>query len=70
MTSGVVLPTVLSNNISILPVLVGAAGWFYKNEQNRFDKQKLLRIKNPISVFVDLKNQKQSYFSMLKNCLL
>jgi len=70
MTSGVLLPTVMSNDISIFPVLVGAAGWFYKNEQTRLDKQKLQKVKNPISVFVDLKNQKQSYFSMLKNCLL
>jgi hypothetical protein len=61
---------VMINDISILPLLAASGAWLYKNERSRIEKEKLQRIKNPVSVFVDLKNQRQSYFSMLKNCIL
>jgi hypothetical protein len=61
---------VMVNEVSILPLMATSAAWFMMNESSRIEKQKLHRIKNPISVFVDLKNQRQNYFSMLKNCIL
>lgn len=52
------IPIVI-NEISVLPLAIGSAAWLYKNETSRFEKEKLQRVKNPISVFVDLKNQRQ-----------
>ena len=63
------IPIVI-NEISVLPLAIGSAAWLYKNERSRFEKEKLQRVKNPISVFVDLKNQRQGYFTMLKNCII
>ena len=69
-TSGIAATPIVVNEISIWPMLIGSAAWLYKNEKSRIEKEKLQRLKNPISVFVDLKNQPQNYFTMLKNCLV
>ncbi|RZJ91299.1 MAG: hypothetical protein EOO20_05480 [Chryseobacterium sp.] len=61
---------IMVNEISIWPLLATSSAWLFMNERSKIEKQKLQRVKNPISVFVDLKNQRQNYFSMLKNCLL
>lgn len=60
---------IVTNNISLIPIAIGSAAWWYQNERNRSEGEKLFRVKNPISVFVDLRNQKQNYFSILKNCI-
>lgn len=58
------------NEMSIWPMIAGSALWLYKNEASKLEKQKLQRSKNAISVFVDLKNQRQHFFSQLKNCII
>lgn len=60
---------VVTNHISLLPIAIGSAAWFIRNEADAKEKLKNYRQKTPISVFVDLKNQKQSYFTELKNCI-
>ncbi|MEJ6981582.1 hypothetical protein WG906_14035 [Pedobacter sp. P351] len=60
---------IVVNQMSILPIIAGSAAWLYKNERSRIAKEELQRAKNPISVFVDLKHQKQNFFTTLKNCL-
>ena len=60
----------VTNEISFLPLAIGSAIWLYSNERSTSEKMKLQRQKNPVSVFVDLKNQKQGFFSIFKNCLL
>jgi hypothetical protein len=53
-----------------MPLILSSLTWLYFNEKTAKAKQKNQRIKNPISVFVDLKNQEQGFFSVLKNSLL
>ncbi|MDQ8012967.1 MAG: hypothetical protein REI96_10995 [Flavobacterium nitrogenifigens] len=60
---------IVTNHISLLPLVIGSAAWFYKNEIDVKEKLKNYRQKTPVSVFVDLKNQRQSYFTELKNCI-
>ncbi|MFC4479366.1 hypothetical protein [Flavobacterium chungangensis] len=60
---------IVTNHISLLPLVIGSAAWFYKNEVDVKEKLKNYRQKSPVSVFVDLKNQRQSYFTELKNCI-
>lgn len=61
---------IIKNDISILPLAIGSLAWLYQNEKSNQQKKNLMRQKNPISVFVDLKNQNQNFFSILKNCLI
>jgi len=58
------------NEISILPFAISSLAWLYKNEKTVYDKQKAFRIQKPISVYLDLKNQKQDFLTELRNCLL
>lgn len=60
----------ITNTLNIIPVTIATSLGLLFNYQ--YEKQKInsFRIKNPVSVFVDLKNQEQSFFSQLKNCLL
>lgn len=60
----------ITNEISFLPLAIGSIAWLYSNEQTTLQKEKTQRLKNPISVFVDLKNQKQDFFTVLKNCFI
>lgn len=60
----------IKNDISILPLAIGSLAWLYHNEKSNQQKKNLMRQKNPISVFVDLKNQNQNFFSIFKNCLI
>jgi hypothetical protein len=59
----------VTNEISILPLAVGSIAWIYETEKSTRQKQTIQRQRNPISVFVDLKNQKQNYFTIFKNCI-
>lgn len=61
---------IMTNEISIIPLVIGSLAWLYKNERDAKDKIELFKTKNSISVFVDLKNKKQNFFSELKNCLM
>lgn len=61
---------IIKNDISLLPLAVGSLFWMYNNEKVTSQKETLQRQKNPISVFVDLKNQRQNFFSILANCLI
>lgn len=64
------LPSVMTTNqVSILPLLGLSAAWLYKNERSKYEKEKLHRVKNPISVFVDLNNRRQNSFTIFKNCI-
>ncbi|MDV4043698.1 hypothetical protein CMT37_12825 [Elizabethkingia anophelis] len=60
----------IKNDISLLPLAIGSLAWLYNNEKSNQQKKNLMRQKNPISVFVDLKNQNQNFFSIFKNCLI
>lgn len=70
LTANVAVPFMLNNEISLMPLIAGSAAWLYFNERQTVSEQKDQRKKNPVSVFVDLKNQRQSYFTILKNSLL
>lgn len=69
LTANVGIPVII-NEISFLPLAIASVAWLYKNEKDAKDKIENYKIKNPISVFVDLKNQNQTFFSELKNCLI
>lgn len=58
----------LTNEISILPLALGSMAWLFMNEKSTKEKQSFYRIKNPISVYVDLKNKKQNFKTEFKNC--
>jgi hypothetical protein len=69
LASSVGLP-LITNEISVLPLAIGSIAWLINSESTTRQKESIQRQKNPISVFVDLKNQRQNYFSIYKNCLL
>jgi hypothetical protein len=60
----------IENNLSMIPIALGSIAWLYTTEKATLQKEKLHRQKNSVSVFVDLKNQKQSFFTTLKNSIL
>lgn len=70
LTANAGVPLIFNNQVSLLPVIATSLSFLYFNEKNSNEKMRLQRAKNPISVFVDLKNQRQSFFSILKNSLL
>jgi hypothetical protein len=59
----------IANEVTLLPIALSSIAGFIKIKSVEKQKEKLQRVKNPVSVFVDLKNQKQGYFSELKNCI-
>ena len=59
----------LTNEFSILPMAVGSIAWLYMNEKSAKNKQKLFEAKNPISVYVNLKNKRENFFTELRNCV-
>lgn len=61
---------IVNNEISLMPLILGSLTWLYFNEKSANQKQTSHRIKNPISVFVDLKHKQQGFFSILKNSLI
>jgi hypothetical protein len=69
-TNLLVAPPVITTEFSLLPIAAASLGWLYKNESSRIAKEKLHQVKNPVSVFVDLKNQRENFFTAFKNCLL
>lgn len=60
----------ITNEFSILPLAIASGAWFYKNETSRIAKENHFRTKNPISVYVDLKNKRQNFVTELRNCVL
>lgn len=60
---------IVSNEFSVLPMAVSAL-WFTWNELSKRNKLNEFRARNPVSVYVDLKNQKQHFWTELKNCLI
>ncbi len=68
LTANVGIPFI-TNEISILPMAIGSLAWLYMNEKSASEKTNLYKVKNPISVYVDLKNKRQSFIAQLKNCL-
>ncbi len=60
----------ITNDVSILPLALGSLAWLYMNEKTAIEKVNLYKAKNPISVYVDLKNKKQSFVTDLRNCLI
>ena len=49
---------------------IGSLAWLYMNEKGAIEKLKNYRVKTPTSVFIDLKNKEQSFFTELKNCII
>ncbi|MBO0947238.1 hypothetical protein [Fibrella forsythiae] len=65
-------PIIAQGTASIISLAVASAttaAWVYKSFSSVKEKNKLQRIKNPVSVFVEAKNKNQGYFSALKNCI-
>lgn len=60
----------IENNLSMIPLAFGSIAWLYRTEKEMMQKEKIQRQKNSVSVFVDLKNQKQSFFTTFKNSIL
>ncbi|RKS93856.1 hypothetical protein BC952_1708 [Flavobacterium limicola] len=54
----------------MIPLAFGSIAWLYRTEKEMMQKEKIQRQKNSVSVFVDLKNQKQSFFTTFKNSIL
>jgi hypothetical protein len=69
LTTNLGVPLV-TNDVSIIPLILGSAAWLYQNETSHQQQKRLFRTAKPISMFIDLKNQKQTFFSELKNCLI
>jgi hypothetical protein len=69
LTANIGIP-IITNQVSFLPMAVGSLAWLYMNEKSAKEKLKNYRIKTPTSVFIDLKNREQSFFTELKNCIL
>lgn len=68
LTTNLGLP-IITNETSILPLAIGSIAWLYKNEIGAREQLKNYRQKVPISVFVDLKNKEQNFFTELRNCI-
>ena len=60
----------LTNEVSILPLAIGSLAWLFMNEKSAIKKRKLFKAKNPISVYVDLKNKRENFMTELRNCIL
>ena len=60
----------LTNEFSILPLAIGSLAWLFMNEKSAKEKQKLFVSKNPISVYVDLKNKRENFMTELRNCII
>jgi hypothetical protein len=60
----------ITNEISILPMAIGSLAWLYKNEMLAKNKKENFRNQRPISVYLDLKNNKQKFLTELKNCVI
>lgn len=69
LTANIGVP-IITNQVSFLPMAIGSLAWLYMNEKNAIEKLKNYRVKTPTSVFIDLKNKEQSFFTELKNCIL
>ena len=64
------LPTVTTNEMHILPLALASGLAIANSFRTQKQKQILQRAQNPISVYVDLKNKQQGFFSQIKNCIL
>lgn len=60
----------LTNEFSILPLAIGSLAWLFMNEKSAFENRKLYKVKNPISVYVDLKNKRENFMTELRNCII
>jgi len=60
---------ILENSISILPLIFIGMSQVYKAEKDTNKKLNLFKVKNPISVYVDLKHKRQGFFTKMKNCI-
>jgi hypothetical protein len=69
LTANVGVPFI-TNEFSILPLAIGSLAWLFMNEKSAIDKQKLFKAKNPISVYVDLKNKRENFMTELRNCII
>ncbi len=61
---------IVTNEFSILPIALTSGLWFIWNEISNKNKLKNFQVQNPISVYVDLKNNRQHFWTELKNCIL
>ncbi len=61
---------IVTNEMSLIPLALTSAAWLIQNESTHNRSQQLFRKTQPISMFIDLKNKRQTFFSELKNCLL
>ncbi len=68
LSANVGLPIIM-NEFSIVPLAIGSISWLYNNEKKAKLNMENYKLKNPISVYVDLKNQRQDFFTEFRNCL-
>lgn len=60
---------IITNELSFIPVVMSSL-LLLKTEKDKVRKERLLKQKNALTVYIDLKNQKQSFFSILKNSVI
>ncbi len=68
LSANVGLPIIL-NEFSILPIALGSIAWLYNNEKKAKIKMDQYKLKNPISAYIDLKNQRQDFLTEFRNCI-
>ncbi|WP_321286686.1 hypothetical protein [uncultured Sunxiuqinia sp.] len=60
----------IQNEITLFPLIAGSFTWLYFNEKSNKTKMKNFKVQNPISIYVDLKNQRQSFLTEIRNCII
>ncbi len=60
----------IQNELTLFPLIAGSFTWLYYNEKSNKAKMKNFKVQNPISIYVDLKNQRQSFLTEIKNCII
>jgi hypothetical protein len=70
LSANVGIPFMTTNEISFLPLALGSLAWLFMNEKSSAEQIKLHKLKNPISVYVDLKNKRENFMTELRNCII
>ncbi|MDR3694131.1 hypothetical protein [Mucilaginibacter sp.] len=68
--SAAAIPIMITNPISIIPIALTTGNFLIGNIRSTKEKQNTFRVKNPVSVFVDVQNREEGFFAQLKNCVL
>ena len=68
--SAAAIPIMITNPISIIPIALTTGNLLMGNIRTTQEKQNTFRVKNPVSVFVDVQNKEEGFFAQLKNCII